>query len=171
MKPYSQHAGLTIYHGDCLDVLPDLNGIGAIVTDPPYSSGGAFRGDRVQGTLVKYVNSDTFAYRPEFAGDTRDQRSFAAWCALWLNAARYAAIVGAPVASFSDWRQLPTMTDAIQAAGWDVARARDVAQARYPDATGRLFQFGGVRRMGNKRSAPGSRRRAAERVRLRAGPR
>lgn len=118
MKPYYADDAVTIYHGDCFDVLPNLSGIGAVITDPPYSSGGAFRGDRAQQTSVKYVNSDTAAYRPEFAGDNRDQRSFLAWCALWMNAARQASEVGAPIACFIDWRQLPTMTDAIQAGGW-----------------------------------------------------
>jgi site-specific DNA-methyltransferase (adenine-specific) len=108
----------TIYHGDMFDVLPTLAGVGAVITDPPYSSGGAFRGDRAQQTSVKYVNSTTLAYRPEFAGDNRDQRSFLAWCALWLNAARAACDPGSPVACFTDWRQLPTMTDALQAGGW-----------------------------------------------------
>ncbi len=120
MKPYYDEDGVTIYHGDCFDLLHDLppQSIGAVITDPPYSSGGAFRGDRAQQTSTKYVNSETAAYRPEFAGDNRDQRSFLAWCSLWLNAARKASVDGAPVACFIDWRQLPIMTDAIQAGGW-----------------------------------------------------
>lgn len=118
MTPYYQDAAATIYHGDMFDLLPVLDGMGAVVTDPPYSSGGAFRGDRAQQTSTKYVNSDTAAYRPEFAGDNRDQRSFLAWCALWLNAARTATVPGAPLACFIDWRQLPTLTDAVQAGGW-----------------------------------------------------
>lgn len=118
MQPYYQHGGITIYHGDCFDVLPTLSGVGAVITDPPYSSGGAFRGDRMASTLTKYVQTGTAAYRPEFAGDNRDQRSFAAWCALWLNAARMACNPGAHVACFTDWRQLPTTTDAVQAGGW-----------------------------------------------------
>ena len=118
VAPYYDHDGITIYHGDCFDILHDLSGIGAVVTDPPYSSGGAFRGDRAQQTSVKYVNSDTFAYRPEFAGDNRDQRSFLAWSTLWLNAARNASIPGAVLCSFIDWRQLPVLTDAVQAGGW-----------------------------------------------------
>jgi site-specific DNA-methyltransferase (adenine-specific) len=116
--PYYDHNGITIYHGDALDILPALEGIGAVVTDPPYSSGGAFRGDRTQSTVSKYVNSDTAKYRPEFAGDTRDQRGFAAWCTMWLNAARQASEPGAVLLSFIDWRQLPTLTDAVQGGGW-----------------------------------------------------
>ena len=118
MKPYYQDESVTIYHGDMFDVLPTLRGIGAVITDPPYSSGGAFRGDRAMSTTAKYVNSDTAAYRPEFAGDNRDQRSFLAWSALWLNAARVASLPGAVLCSFIDWRQLPTLTDAVQAGGW-----------------------------------------------------
>ncbi len=118
IEPYYEDAAVTIFHADCFDVLHDLTGIGAVVTDPPYSSGGAFRGDRAQQTTVKYVNSDTAAYRPEFAGDSRDQRSFLAWCAMWLNAARRASDPGSVLASFIDWRQLPIFTDAVQAGGW-----------------------------------------------------
>jgi site-specific DNA-methyltransferase (adenine-specific) len=116
--PYYDADGVTIYCADALDVLPGLCGVGIVVTDPPYSSGGAFRGDRVRGVVAKYVNTGTLAYRPDFAGDTRDQRSYLAWCALWLNACRQASVSGAPVAVFTDWRQLPTTTDAVQAGGW-----------------------------------------------------
>ncbi len=118
MRPYYEQDGIAIYHGDAFEVLHELSGIGAVITDPPYSSGGAFRGDRTVSTVTKYVRSDTAAYRPEFAGDTRDQRSFTVWCAMWLNAARQASISGAVLASFIDWRQLPTLTDAVQAGGW-----------------------------------------------------
>jgi site-specific DNA-methyltransferase (adenine-specific) len=120
MKPYYEEDGIVIYHGDCFDVLHDLSGVSAVVTDPPYSSGGAFRGDRMGSTLQKYVSSDAEAQKTghAFTGDNRDQRSFAAWCALWLNAARKASVDGATIACFIDWRQLPTVTDAIQAGGW-----------------------------------------------------
>lgn len=118
MTPYYEDDAVTIYHGDCFDILHDLSGIGAVITDPPYSSGGAFRSDRAMKTTTKYVNSDTAAYRPEFAGDNRDQRAFLAWCSMWLNAARRASEPGAVLASFIDWRQLPILTDAVQAGGW-----------------------------------------------------
>lgn len=38
MKPYYEHAGVTIYHADCREVLPDLTA-DLIVTDPPYNAG------------------------------------------------------------------------------------------------------------------------------------
>ena len=120
MKPYYEHAGIAIYHGDSMEVLPELAGanVSAVVTDPPYSSGGLYRGDRSASTVAKYVQSGTQVYRPEFSGDNRDQRSFLIWCSLWLGAARAASRAGAVCVTFTDWRQLPTMTDAIQVAGW-----------------------------------------------------
>jgi site-specific DNA-methyltransferase (adenine-specific) len=36
LKPYYDHAGITIYHGDCREVMPELYGVDLIVTDPPY---------------------------------------------------------------------------------------------------------------------------------------
>jgi site-specific DNA-methyltransferase (adenine-specific) len=40
MKPYYQHNGITIYHGDCLEVMPLLEpaSFDAIICDPPYGS-------------------------------------------------------------------------------------------------------------------------------------
>lgn len=140
MRPYYEHAGITIYHGDSFDLLHTLSGVGAVVTDPPYSSGGAFRGDRAMATTTKYVNSDTAAYRPEFAGDNRDQRSFLAWCSLWLNAARQASNPGAVLVSFIDWRQLPTLTDAVQCGGWTW---RNVATWWKPGVRMQRGQFSG----------------------------
>jgi hypothetical protein len=52
-------ASWCIVHGDALHVLRDLpdGSVSAFITDPPYSSGGAFRGDRVKGTTAKYVST------------------------------------------------------------------------------------------------------------------
>lgn len=119
MKPYFDDGkGRVIYHGDCFEILHELDGLGGVVTDPPYSSGGAFRGDRAQKTTTKYVQSELATFRSEFSGDTRDQRSFFAWCTLWLSAARNACVPSAPLVSFIDWRQLPVLTDAVQGGGW-----------------------------------------------------
>ncbi len=35
MTPYYEHAGITIYHGDCLEIVPSLSA-DVLVMDPPY---------------------------------------------------------------------------------------------------------------------------------------
>lgn len=47
MKPYYDEAGITIYHGDCREVLPSL-AVGLLLTDPPYGIG-AVRADGKAG--------------------------------------------------------------------------------------------------------------------------
>ena len=77
--------GADLYRGDCLAVLPRLTGqFDAVVTDPPYSSGGQSKGDRAQSTGRKYLNSGVARY-PDFVGDSKDQRSYLHWSALWMG--------------------------------------------------------------------------------------
>lgn len=109
--------------GDCTDpaVVERVMGgerADAVVTDPPYSSGGFTRGDRTLRTSDKYIQTGTKDKGLDFAGDNRDQRSWIAWCERWL--AYYATICesGAVLAIWTDWRQLPALTDAVQGGGW-----------------------------------------------------
>jgi len=109
-----------LFLGDCLEILPTLEAgsVDAVVTDPPYSSGGQFRGDRLMTTRTKYVNSDNKDSHLDFTGDNRDQRSYLYWSALWMGQALRATKPGGIICVFTDWRQLPTTTDAIQCGGW-----------------------------------------------------
>jgi site-specific DNA-methyltransferase (adenine-specific) len=47
MKPYYEHAGITIYHGDSLDVLPSVTVASgdSVITDPPFNAGKDFAND------------------------------------------------------------------------------------------------------------------------------
>lgn len=106
--------------GDCLEILPTLaaGSVDAVITDPPYSSGGAFRGDRMMSTRNKYLNTEDKDNYTDFGGDNRDQRSYLYWCTLWLGQCLRISKPGGVLCVFSDWRQLPTTTDAIQCGGW-----------------------------------------------------
>lgn len=35
-RPYYEEPGITVYHGDCLDILPHLEPVDALISDPPY---------------------------------------------------------------------------------------------------------------------------------------
>ena len=39
MKPYYEYEGITIYHGDCREILPTLEPVDLVLTDPPYGIG------------------------------------------------------------------------------------------------------------------------------------
>lgn len=120
MRHHAETVGqATLYLGDALEIMPTLDPcFSMVLADPPYCSGGATAGERIKATSAKYLGSESRRLYPEFAGDTRDQRSFLAWSTLWLSRARALALPGAICAVFSDWRQLPVTTDALQCAGW-----------------------------------------------------
>jgi DNA modification methylase len=45
LRPYYQHGGITIYHGDCKEILPEVYfGTELILTDPPYGLGQRWTG-------------------------------------------------------------------------------------------------------------------------------
>jgi len=106
-------------HGETLKTLRELpdDSVDALITDPPYSSGGQYRGDRLGSTDEKYTQHGFQGRRSDFAGDTRDQRSFTYWETLWLSECLRILKPGAPFCVFTDWRQLPATTDAVQAGG------------------------------------------------------
>lgn len=39
MRPYYSESGITIYHGDCREILPGLEKVDLMLTDPPYGIG------------------------------------------------------------------------------------------------------------------------------------
>ena len=118
--------------GECLPALMDLpaNSFDAVITDPPYSSGGFSRDDKNRSTTDKYQTTGTRRRYPDFSGDNRDQRSYLAWSSLWIAECMRALKPGGYFLAFTDWRQLPVMTDAVQAGGvfwrgivaWDKGR-------------------------------------------------
>lgn len=111
---------IQLIHADCLSYLASCDAcFDLVVADPPYSSGGMTRGDRTAGVKTKYLqnssgNQDKLL---EFLGDTRDQRSYFRWSWLWMTAVMERMKDGAIIGIFTDWRQLPTTTDAVQCAG------------------------------------------------------
>lgn len=59
IKPYYQDDYCTIYHGDCRDILPEIERVDLVLTDPPYGIG------TKTGTIGK-ANKNKIAYAPNF---------------------------------------------------------------------------------------------------------
>lgn len=107
--------------GDALTILPTLDAglADCVITDPPYNSGGRTSSERLtQSARGKYVSGDAQHQLEDFAGDNRDQRGYGYWLGLVLAECLRISTPGASCLVFTDWRQLPTTTDALQAAGW-----------------------------------------------------
>lgn len=131
-----------LHNGECLAFLTALPAAScdSLVTDPPYSSGGRTAGERTgRTTTQKYIQTDTKRQYVDFDGDSRDQRGYLAWCALWLSECYRVLKPGSPAVIFTDWRQLPVTTDALQAGGftwrgicaWDKTRGCRPTRGRF----------------------------------------
>ena len=131
----------TLYEGDCLDILPAMprQSVDAIITDPPYSSGGLHKAARSRDPVKKCVQSGTRRFYLTFSGDHMDQRSWQFWMLLWLRHAVRLLKPGGRFCMFIDWRQLPSATDLVQAAGitwrgiipWDKGRGTRAPHTGY----------------------------------------
>ena len=110
----------TILHGDVMHIVPRMTRaiFDAVITDPPYASGGASQTAKNRSTTEKYSSLRGGKALPDFDSDQMDQRSWTRWTCEWLQMVRAACKPGAPICLFIDWRQLPSMTDALQWAGW-----------------------------------------------------
>ena len=114
MKPYYEHAGITIYHGDCLDVLDAVQPIvDAVVMDPPYASGARTEAAKTSsGAMVRGVRWNA---RP-LDNDQMTTPGF-----VWLmrqvaQRAWHCLPDGGSLFSFIDWRQWPNLLGAIESA-------------------------------------------------------
>lgn len=109
----------TLYRGDCIELIPQIEDFHALITDPPYSSGGMWISSRGRPSSEKYTKSLLHAYSHyEVLGDNKDAIGWAFWATLWLSRTFARLPDGAPAIMFSDWRQLPNATNVFQAGGF-----------------------------------------------------
>ncbi len=66
LNPYYDHAGITIYHGDCREMLRDVEAT-VVVTDPPYgishssSYGASWKNTTIQGDTDTAIRDEVLA--------------------------------------------------------------------------------------------------------------
>ena len=110
---------IEMYNSDALRImrtLPDAT-YDAIITDPPYASGSTLSA-KAASTATKYTNARQRSKLPDFDGDGMDQRTWIYFMSDVLREARRLCKPEAVCAVFIDWRQLPSLSDAMQRAGW-----------------------------------------------------
>jgi site-specific DNA-methyltransferase (adenine-specific) len=108
---------------------------------------------------MKYAK-DTIGKYPDFEGDSKDQRSWTSWTAEWFKECYRVAKKGAVICVFIDWRQLPSLTDALQwadstwrgTAVWDKKNCRP-QKGRFAQQT-EFIVWGSKGKMPLDRNAP-----------------
>jgi len=113
MKPYYDHAGITIYHGDCLELMPQLpeSRAGVIYTDPPFTAAGG----STNGTVL---DADTQFFGHWFDDVAEQMRRCSSPASCWLM--------------HCDWRTIGVIQRSVQRAGRNIrSEAFRVTQALY----------------------------------------
>ena len=66
LTPYYEHAGITIYHGDCREILPQLPKVDLVLTDPPYGvsyvTARRLHADKLRHPIVNDESLDTLPW-------------------------------------------------------------------------------------------------------------
>jgi len=83
MKPYYQDSSVSIYHGDCREIINNNLLFDMILTSPPYNLGnfnkGSFYGGKSKGSKLQYIDHN----------DSMDEHSYIDWqhdlFRLWWN--------------------------------------------------------------------------------------
>ena len=114
MTPYYEEDGITIYHGDVLDVL--TAGVGpfdSVITDPPYCSG-----SRQQSGARNNISKSDRKAEDWLPTDTMGSDSYIWWLRQIGQRLMADAPNGAHFYCFTDWRQYPTVVTALETVGW-----------------------------------------------------
>lgn len=76
MKPYYQDESVTLYHGDCISILPELGNVDHVITDPPYEAEAHTNGRRAFGgkTSADFPKGIAEPRPLDFPAITEDER-------------------------------------------------------------------------------------------------
>lgn len=103
VRPYYEADGVTLYHGDCREILPEISAARLVVTDPPYVFGIASTAQEGK------------------AGGWGDLMNSAAWYALLLR--EFKRITANQLGAawvFNSWRSFPVLARAAYEAQWGI---------------------------------------------------
>lgn len=119
VRPYYEHAGITIYHGDTLSTLAEIKcgNVAALVTDPPYSSG------NLPESMKQKSSPRLRGWQWEDKIMETDQLSTLGF--IWLIRellllCRQSMSEGASALLFIDWRNWGNLVGAVESVGFRV---------------------------------------------------
>ena len=100
-KPYYEHDGITIYHADCREILPELPKVDLVLTDPPYGINTKSDGG---GKLSPWADLCNSAF----------------WYADWIKMCRSRLQESGALWTFLNWRSMVTFQKASCDIGWPI---------------------------------------------------
>ena len=114
MNPYWTDGQITLYHGDCLEIMAAMpsHSVTTVLTDPPYSSGGRRENARsLRKSMLRSEKDDDWIH-----GDAMSTQGF-----VWLMRQcgvhwRRLLLNGGHALSFIDWRMAPSLAAALESA-------------------------------------------------------
>lgn len=118
-RSYYEDAHVTIYHGDCVPIMQAMTGVelDAIITDPPYCSGGALEAQKnvkAQGLRTATVQADDFEW---FSADNMTTGGLVWLVRSVLVESRRLLKPNRSAFVFSDWRMIPHLAPALESSG------------------------------------------------------
>ena len=113
-RSYYSDESVTLYHGDCIEVMADLPdaSVSAVLTDPPYSSGGRRENARsIRKSMTRSVEHDEW-----IRGDAMSTNGFIYLLRLCGIEWRRVLIPGGHALAFIDWRMAGHLAAALETA-------------------------------------------------------
>jgi site-specific DNA-methyltransferase (adenine-specific) len=118
-SPYYEDAGITLYHGDCVEIMRAMKGVSidAVITDPPYCSGGALEAQKNsggQGHRAERLKSGEVEW---FAADNMTTGGLIWLVRSVLVESRRVMKPNRSAFVFTDWRMVPHLAPALESSG------------------------------------------------------
>lgn len=115
--PVFANGSIEIIHGDCLDEMQKMGAdqFDAVVTDPPYSSGG-----RQQAASRNVIEKNKNEERGDewFLGDNMGMDTYIRWMRQIGREALRVTCFGGHAYVFTDWRQYTNLVTSWESVGW-----------------------------------------------------
>lgn len=114
MKPYYEDDLVTLYHGDCLEVMSTLpeRSVDVVLTDPPYSSGGRRENARsIRKSMTRAIEDDDW-----IRGDSMGTQAFMWFMRECGREWRRTLKSGGHALAFIDWRMAFNLLTALETA-------------------------------------------------------